>query len=111
MFWSWLSHRWARCGMPWSSFSATVLSWQRKRFRDHWASVGRVGKPGRPPISKEVRELIRKVSCANPWWGTPRILGELGKLGIEAAKSTVDKYDSATQFTLESRNPFSFGSA
>jgi putative transposase len=25
-------------------------------------------------------------------WGTPRIVGELAKLGIEVAKSTVDKY-------------------
>jgi putative transposase len=46
---------------------------------------------GRPPISKEIRELIRKVSGANPLWGTPRIVGELGKLGIDVAKSTVDK--------------------
>jgi putative transposase len=39
-----------------------------------------------------MRELIRKVSGANPLWGTPRIVGELGKLGIKVAKSTVDKY-------------------
>jgi hypothetical protein len=48
------------------------------------------GKPGRPRISDEIRELIRKVSGANPLWGTPRIVGELGKLGIKVAKSTVD---------------------
>ncbi len=28
----------------------------------------------------------------NPLWGTPRIVGELGKLGVDVAKSTVDKY-------------------
>jgi putative transposase len=54
--------------------------------------MGRAGKPGRPLISEEIRELIRKVSGANPLWGTPRIVGELGKLGIKVAKSTVDKY-------------------
>jgi putative transposase len=32
------------------------------------------------------------MSSANPLWGTPRIVGELRKLGIEVAKSTVDKY-------------------
>jgi putative transposase len=32
------------------------------------------------------------VSGANPLWGTPRIVGELAKLGIEVPKSTVDKY-------------------
>jgi hypothetical protein len=37
-------------------------------------------------------ELIRKISGANPLWGTPRIVGELGKLGVKLAKSTVDKY-------------------
>jgi hypothetical protein len=37
-------------------------------------------------------ELIRKISGANPLWGTPRIVGELGKLGVNLAKSTVDKY-------------------
>jgi len=36
--------------------------------------------------------LIRKISGANPGWGAPRIVGELHKLGIAVAKSTVDKY-------------------
>jgi hypothetical protein len=29
---------------------------------------------------------------ANPTWGSPRIVGELKMLGIEIAKSTVEKY-------------------
>jgi len=29
---------------------------------------------------------------ANPTWGSPRIAGELQKLGIDIAKSTVEKY-------------------
>ena len=69
-----------------------VIAWQRKRFRDHWARLSRAGKPGRPQISEQIRDLIRTISGANPLWGTPRIVGELGKLGIEVAKSTVDKY-------------------
>jgi putative transposase len=93
IFWSWLSRHWA----PWREVlvfvqPATVVAWQRKRFRDHWTRPSSPGKPGRPPISEEIRELIRKVSGANPLWGTPRIVGELGKLGIEVANSTVDKY-------------------
>ena len=47
---------------------------------------------GRPPIPKEVRDLIRRMSQANPMWGSPRILRELRKLGIEVAKSTVENY-------------------
>jgi len=50
------------------------------------------GHPGRPSIPKELRDLIRQISRANPTWGSPRIVGELQKLGIEVAKSTVEKY-------------------
>ena len=64
-----------------------VIAWQRKRFRDHRTRMGRAGKPGRRLMSEEIRELIRKVSEANPLWSTPRIVGELGKLGIKVAKS------------------------
>src|SRR5579864_911647 len=93
LFWSWLSRRWSR----WRAVlvlvkPAIVIAWQRKRFRDHWTRISGKGTPGRPPISQDVRELIRKISAANPRWGSPRILGELRKLGIEVAKSTVEKY-------------------
>ena len=37
-------------------------------------------------------KCIHRVSGANPLWGTPRIVGELAKLGIKVAKATVDKY-------------------
>jgi len=30
------------------------------------------------------------MSMANPLWGAPRIVGELGKIGIDLPKSTVD---------------------
>src|SRR5437867_8264848 len=93
ILWSWLSRRWA----SWRDVLVfvqpeTVIAWQRKRFRDHWARLSRARKPGRPRIGAEIRELIRAISGANPLWGTPRIVGELGKLGIHVAKSTVDKY-------------------
>jgi len=32
------------------------------------------------------------VSSANPLWGAPRIVGELSKIGVDVAKSTVEKY-------------------
>ena len=93
ILWSWLSRHW----VAWREAllfvqPATVIAWQRKRFRDHWTRVSGAGKLGRPPINNEIRALIRKISGANPLWGTPRIVGELGKLGIRVAKSTVDKY-------------------
>jgi transposase InsO family protein len=32
------------------------------------------------------------MSSANPLWGSPRIVGELRKIGIDVARSTVDRY-------------------
>ena len=52
----------------------------------------RCGKPGRPVISSEVRDLIRKMCRENPGWGAPRIHGELLKLGIDIGESSVSKY-------------------
>ena len=71
---------------------STVISWQRKRFRDHWTRLSRRGRPGRPSIAQEIRDLIRKISRSNPSWGSPRIRSELQKLGIDVAKATVEKY-------------------
>jgi transposase InsO family protein len=92
ILWSWLSRHW----VTWREAlvfvqPATVIAWQRKRFRDHWTRLSRAGKPAdRRLTTKSVISSGR--SRANPLWGTPRIVGELGKLGIKVAKSTVDKY-------------------
>jgi putative transposase len=93
LFWACLSRLWA----GWQEALAfvqprTILVWQRQHFRDHWRDLSQQGKPGRPAIAKEVRQLIRDMWRANPTWGSPRIVGELSKLGIEVAKSTVEKY-------------------
>ncbi len=69
----------------------TVLRWHRRGFKAFWRWQSR-GRPGRPRISKEIRDLIREVSLANPLWGAPRIHGELLKVGIDVAQSTVAKY-------------------
>ena len=92
LVWSWLSRSWSR----WREVlvfvqPATVIAWQRKRFRAHWARLSRKG-PGRPGIPTELRALIRDISAANPRWGAPRIVGEMRKLGIAVAKSTIEKY-------------------
>jgi putative transposase len=70
----------------------TVVLWQKKRFRDYWRGLCQTGRPGRPRIALELRQLIRRMWQANPTWGSPRIVAELRKLGIEVAKSTVEKY-------------------
>ncbi len=40
----------------------------------------------------KIRHIVRRMSEANPLWGAPRIQAELAKIGIEIAKSTVEKY-------------------
>jgi len=47
---------------------------------------------GRPRIAQEIRDLIRRMSLENPLWGATKIHGELLKLGIEVAQSTVSIY-------------------
>jgi hypothetical protein len=69
----------------------TVIHWHRRGFRTFWHWKSR-SRGGRPAIPKEIRDLIREMSRANWLWGAPRIHGELLKLGIEVAESTVAKY-------------------
>ncbi len=68
---------------------ATVIQWHRQGFRLFWRWRSR---SGRPSMDREIRDLIRQMSSANPLWGAPRIHGELLKLGIEVSQATVAKY-------------------
>jgi putative transposase len=70
----------------------TVIAWHRRSFRLFWTWKVRRGQPGRPALSKNVRELIRRLSRENPLWGAPRIHGELLKLGIDVGETSVGKY-------------------
>jgi hypothetical protein len=47
---------------------------------------------GTPKIGTEIRDLIRRMSRANPLWGAPRIHGELLKLGIKVSQATVGRW-------------------
>ena len=69
----------------------TLVRWHRSGFRLYWRwKSGR--RVGRPAIPAEIRDLVRAISRDNPLWGAPRIHGELLKLGIDIAQSTVAKY-------------------
>ena len=69
----------------------TIVRWHRTGFRLYWRWKSR-SRGGRPRMPGEIRCLIREMSLANRLWGAPRIHGELLKLGIEVAQSTVGKY-------------------
>jgi putative transposase len=93
VLWAWLAQLWP----GWREALVfvqprTVIAWQQQRFRDHWRRLSQQGTPGRPTMAKEVWDLIRTMWQANPTWGAPRIVGELQKLGIDVAKSTVETY-------------------
>jgi len=70
----------------------TVIAWHRKGFRLFWTWKVRRGKAGRPAVTREVRDLIRRLSRENPLWGAPHIHGELLKLGLEIGETSVGKY-------------------
>jgi putative transposase len=100
LFWAALSRVW----VDWRAALVivrpeTVIGWHRKGFRLFWTWNGRVGRVGRPTVSREIRNLIRRMCRENPLWGAPRIHGELLKLGIDIGETSVSKY------MLRRRNP------
>ena len=91
-FWTWLSRLWSGWRRALVIVQPeTVLAWHRRGFRLYWRWKSRRRKPGRPKVSPAVRALIRKMSRANPGWGSPRIHGELLKLGIDIGETAVGK--------------------
>ena len=69
----------------------TILRWHRAGFRAFWRWKSR-NRAGRPNIDRDLRDLIQRMSKENPFWGAPRIHGELLMLGFNVAQSTVSKY-------------------
>lgn len=92
-FWDVLSCLWPKWRIALSIVQPdTVVRWHRQGFRYYWRWKSRHRRHGRPRIAKEIRDLIRQMSTANPLWGAPRIYGELLKLGIDVGQTTVSRY-------------------
>jgi hypothetical protein len=73
----------------WLSFvvtPTTLLRWHRRLLAKRWTYRGRVG---RPPIGREMRELVLRLARENPSWGYQRIVGELYGLGYPVSASLV----------------------
>ena len=77
----------------------TILRWHRAGFRTYWRWKSR-GRPGRPRVSRELRELIRVMSKENPLWGAPRIHGELLKLGSRSQSRPFQIHDQASRAAI-----------
>jgi putative transposase len=67
---------------------ATLLAWHRKLAAKNYDTSKR-RKPGRPPTVRSVARLVVRLAKENPLWGYRRIQGELMKLGVIVAPSTV----------------------
>jgi putative transposase len=90
LFWVWLFRIWE----SWRESLIvvkpdTVVRWHRKGFSLYWTWLSRQNRTGRPETEREIRELIRKMANANSLWGSPRVHGELLKLGIDISERTV----------------------
>jgi putative transposase len=67
---------------------ATLLAWHRKLAAAKYDTSKR-RKPGRPPTVPGIARLAVRMAKENPLWGYRRVHGELTKLGITIAPSTV----------------------
>ena len=65
----------------------TLLAWHRRLVARRWTYPGR--RPGRPKVSREVRELVLRLARENPRWGYQRIAGELHGPGVAISATSV----------------------
>jgi Homeodomain-like domain len=71
--------------------TGTVIGWHRAGFRLFWRLRSKPKTPSRPKLDAEVRALIRRMVKENSTWGSPRIHGELLKLGFNVSERTVSR--------------------
>jgi len=67
----------------------TILGWYHKRIAQKFDGSQHRTYPGRPPISREVTELIVRMARENSGWGYDRIAGALRNLGPGVSDQTV----------------------
>ena len=74
----------------------TILRWHREGFRLFWKHKSR-SKNRKARVPQTTIALIRQMARNNKLWGAERIRGELLKLGIRRAKTTIQRYMRAVR--------------
>jgi hypothetical protein len=104
IFWVSLRHVW----VDWRSTlmivkAETIIAWHRKGFRLFWTWRIRRGKPGRPSVPQEIRDLIRMLSRNNPRAGVSaahsRRITEAGYRDHRTYRCQIHSATSQTAFT------------
>jgi len=70
----------------------TLLRWHRQGFRLFWRRRSPATTAPTPKVAAETIALIREMAAANRSWDAERIRGELLKLHIRVAKTTIQSY-------------------
>ena len=68
----------------------TILRWHRTLVAQKWDYSDRRNSVGRPPVEKDIVDLVLRFARENPSWGYDRIQGALGNLGFDVSDQTVD---------------------
>ena len=66
----------------------TVLLWQKLMIKRFWTYKSK-NRTGRPPVKKEIKQIILNMKNDNLNWGYKKIQGELLKLGISLDQKTI----------------------
>ena len=73
----------------------TLLAWHRRLVTRKWTYPGR---PGRPAVSQEIRDLVLRLAAENPAWGYRRVHGELTRLGYRISEAAVRRILRARRY-------------